>query len=150
MGFRWGTTTSFKFRIANNIGSFLSCVIFMRKGLVIATSQTSRRLWYRRPSLCATGLFANGKSRYLTPCFYLEEIGWLAFCFPPKSSNGEWHLVRKIYPSYEKPHTSYATNIMDPIFMFVTLFLHKIKLKIFINERVEFRLWDLNVDSPHT
>jgi hypothetical protein len=74
----------------------------------------------------------------------------LAFCFPPKSSNGEWHLVRKIYPSYEKPHTSYATNIMDPIFMFVTLFLHKIKLKIFINERVEFRLWDLNVDSPHT
>jgi hypothetical protein len=38
-------------------------------------------------------------------------IGWVIFWFPPNYGNAKQHLARTIYPSCEKPHTYYATNM---------------------------------------
>ena len=40
-----------------------------------------------------------------------------------------------IYPSREKPHTRYTTNMKGPTFLLVTHFTPKIKIITFINER---------------
>jgi hypothetical protein len=54
---------------------------------------------------------------------------------PSKTWNGERHLARAIYPSCEKPHAHYATNMWGSSFILVTQFTTKIKLIKFLSER---------------
>jgi hypothetical protein len=59
---------------------------------------------------------------------------WVVFCFAPNCGNCEWHLAQTIYPSCEKPHAFYTTNIRGPTLILVTRFTPKIKLITFLHE----------------
>ena len=49
-----------------------------------------------------------------------------------ETTNGIW--ARTIYPSSEKPHTRYATDMRGPTFILVTHFTPKMKLETFPSE----------------
>jgi len=96
-------------------------------------------------SLCETVLIAGGKTGYFTVCLDLKMIPVLlvkqsnnrmsGLWFPPKRGNGERHLTWNMYPSCEKPHTRYTTNMMHPNFVLVTGFTSNVQLITFLNER---------------
>ena len=91
-------------------------------------------------ALCEAGLTADGKSGHFIVCLDLELIlvmflnknnNWMSgFLVPSKP----WER-RTLYPSFEKRHTRYTTNMRDPTFILVTHFSHKIDFVIFLNEQ---------------
>jgi len=143
MGLRWGPT-SFKCRIAVNIVPFLLSVIFIRIRTLIA-KRFSGGFVTCNSSLCGTGLIADGKSGHFTVCLDFGvgprhvlnkiTIGRVVVWFSPSHGNGERHLQWRIYPSCEKPHTGYTTDMRGPTSILVTHFTPKIKLITFLNKQ---------------
>ena len=89
--------------------------------------------------------YADDNSRYFTAHLHLAVISVMCveesnnqmngLLVPSKTWNGERHLARTIYPSCDKPHTHYATNMRGPPFILVTQFTTKINLITFLKER---------------
>jgi hypothetical protein len=81
----------------NIVPFFLSMIIRIR--VVITKIQILQRRWLDNPSLCGKGLFADGKSGYLTVCLDLEvipvvceakvTIRCVVFRLPPNHGNGK-------------------------------------------------------------
>ena len=89
--------------------------------------------------------YADDKSRYFAVHLDLEVIPVVRvkqsnnqmndLLVRSRTWNGERHLARTIYPSREKPHTHYATNMRGPSFILVTQLTTKMKRVIFLNGR---------------
>jgi hypothetical protein len=112
--------------------------------VVITENQIFWRLWYQQLLTVWDGLHCKwqiwifhcvfrvgGDPCYV--CWTKVAIGWKVFWFPPNHGNGEQHLARTIYSSYEKPHTHFTTNMRGPAFILFTYFTPKIKLITFLN-----------------
>jgi len=54
---------------------------------------------------------------------------------PSNHGNNERHLAPTTYPSYEKPHTRYPTNMKGSALILVVHFRPKILRITFLNER---------------
>jgi hypothetical protein len=136
----------------NDVGSqsllppFLLSLIFIKIRVVIAKSHIFRRLWYRQLLtvwdisqyrweiwICHCVFGFGGDPSYV--CWTKVTTGWVVLWFPPNLGNVKWPMAWTIYPSCEKPHARYTTNMRGPTFILVTHFTPKIKIITFINER---------------
>ena len=136
--------TGFNSRIAVNIVPFLLSAIFNSIRVVIAKrfSEALVHAALRCVELASLQI-ANLDillcfwiwRRFLLCLLKKQAIRCGVLWFPLYHVNDARHLARSIYPSCDKSHTCYTTNMRGPTVILVTHFTSKIKLITFLNER---------------